>query len=658
MSTLALCSGLALVGATAWLVTRRLGLPSDTGTLIGAYVVGFAEVVVIALALSAIHAFRASTVLGAVAFLFVCALAASVLRPRPAVAHDRAALRRAIHDPIIAALGLAVAGGLIYSAALLLFTPPNDWDAMTYHLARAAFWIQQHGVSYVANSPYAPINAYPTNAEIGTTFTMVLSGGDRYVGAVQYVAMLATSTATYGVARRIGLDQRAAAFGALAYLTLPVVVLQGSSALNDLVVASFLVVATYFLLGTTRVELLLGGLAVALAVGTKFTALIALPLVALVTLVGRPRRSWPALVLAIGAGAAVGAYWLGVNLVQTGSLDGAAAEVLEENAVRTPAAVLATTTRLLVRFADDMRLGRDSLVYVVVAVLFLAIAALTDRHSLTKPRLAAAGVVAVACIPLAIPFVGRTLLRTHEKFWVTLHEPDLAFLDRNRDPHSPSTVYSYFGPVGFMLLVLGIPLAVMAVRRRSVGPLAVVLAFTPVVFSLLLAAAITYDPFRGRFFMFAVALAASTWGLALRYRWLAWGVAAAAAATLPLAFVHSTEKPAGIRLLDRDPVSSVWGQSREAVQTWLRGGDDTAELVDFFARQPSSGSVGLRVGEDDWVYPYFGRTLDRKVVFVPDGPIDPSLDWLVFRPDRGGEPGARWSLALQTDHGWRVYRPS
>jgi len=68
--------------------------------------------------------------------------------------------------------------------------------------------------------------------------------------------------------------------------------------------------------------------------------------------------------------------------------------------------------------------------------------------------------------------------------------------------------------------------------------------------------------------------------------------------------------------------------------------------------------VGLRVGEDDWVYPYFGRTLDRKVVFVPDGPIDPSLDWLVFRPDRGGEPGARWSLALQTDHGWRVYRPS
>lgn len=66
--------------------------------------------------------------------------------------------------------------------------------------------------------------------------------------------------------------------------------------------------------------------------------------------------------------------------------------------------------------------------------------------------------------------------------------------------------------------------------------------------------------------------------------------------------------------------------------------------------------MGLRVRADDWIYPYFGRSLDRKVVFVPDGPIDPSLDWLVVAPGRRAEPGRRWSVALRTDDGWRVYR--
>ena len=59
------------------------------------------------------------------------------------------ALRDATRDPIVFVLGLAVLAGLVYAAILALFTTPNDWDAMTYHLARAAFWIQQHGLGYV-----------------------------------------------------------------------------------------------------------------------------------------------------------------------------------------------------------------------------------------------------------------------------------------------------------------------------------------------------------------------------------------------------------------------------------------------------------------------------------------------------------------------------
>ncbi len=203
----------------------------------------------LALALSAIRSLVWWTVLAGAGILLLAALALTRSgRSRTSLAMGFKALRTGLSEPIVAALAIAAAIGLSYSIVLGVLTPPNDWDAMSYHLARAALWIQQDAVAYVDNSPYAPINAYPPNAEIGALFTLILAHSDRYVGLVQYSAMIATATATFGIARRIGIELTAALFGALAFLTLPVVVLQSWTALNDLVVASFLITAVYFLL--------------------------------------------------------------------------------------------------------------------------------------------------------------------------------------------------------------------------------------------------------------------------------------------------------------------------------------------------------------------------------------------------------------------------
>ena len=656
MWTLALVAGLGMVAVTAWLIARKLDAPTVTGFVLSAYLVGFAEIVALTLALSVTRNLRWWTVLAGAGIVLAATLALTRgARPTASLGEGLGALRAGLREPVVAVLALPVAIGLGYGAALGLLTPPNDWDALSYHLARAAFWIQQGAVGYVDSSPFAPINAYPPNAEIGALFTLILSHGDRYVGLVQYSAMLATATAAFGIGRRIGMEPTAALFGALAFLTLPVVVLQSWTALNDLVVASFLITATYFLLGSTRVELALGALSLALATGTKFTAFIALPLVVLVALAGQPRFRWPKVALALVTGSAVGGYWLVVNLVNTGSIDAGASDALEQSPDRSPDAVIARTTRLLVHFADSLALERDVVLFLIVGALVIVAALVSDRPPLRRSLLVVLGIGLVASIPVAMRTLGDLLLRAHEKIWLTLGSRDLAFLDDNRDQHSPSTVFSYFGSLGFVLIAAGIVLGVIAVRRRAAPPVTLALATAPIVFALLLSIAIAYDPFRGRFFLFPVALASATWGLALRHRWLAWGATAIAVVTVPLSFVHSTEKPFDHSIFDRGESSSVWGRSRENVQTWLRQ-DGTAEVVDFFAREPQSGRVGLRVGPDDWIYPYFGRTVEREVVFVPDGPIDPALDWLVVSRDREGEPGARWSLALQTDDGWRVYR--
>ena len=647
-----------MVATTAWLVAARLGPSSLTGRVLAVYFLGFAEIVALTLLLSLARQVYVWTILTGLAVLLVMALLFSRGAPPGAAVRDRLrTARRTFHDPVLAVLAATVAAGLLYSAALAIFTPPNEWDAMSYHLARAALWIQQHAVAYVPDSPVVMIDAYPPNAEIAALLTMLLSDGDRYVGLVQYAALVATAVATYGISRRVGFAAPAAMFGALVLLTTPVIALQGSAALNDLVVASFLGGATYFLLGVTRREFALGGLGLALAVGTKFTALIALPLVAVVVLAGQPRRQWRRVGIAGLAGTALGSCWLVVSLLATGSLDGGAREQLDNDREASFQTVLARSTRLLIGFADSLEVGRDALLYALsAAVLVVVLGVLWWRRG-GRPWPALVALFAVACLPLAVPLVREGLFRAHESFWPSFAEPEVALLATEGSSRPPGSTYSYYGPTGLVLLVAGTFLVVLGVRRRELRRLTALLAVSPFVSAVLIALASQYEPYRGRFFMYSVSLAAATWGVVLRKRWLAWGVVSIASVTLLLAFVHSAEKPTGLRLLDLSRTTGVWGQPRPVVQAWVRPGD-TAEVIQFFAGEPTSGRVGLRIEDTDWVYPYFGDRLDREVFFVPpDVELDDvDADWLVLSERQVGRPGSRWALAFRSEDGWRVYR--
>jgi Dolichyl-phosphate-mannose-protein mannosyltransferase len=647
-----------MVVTTAWLVARKLAPPSPTGLVLAAYVLGFAEIVALTLLLSVTNSVRDWTVLTAVAVVLVAVVLwarSSRASPQQSLREGVARLRGAFRDPLLAVLGVAVAAGLAYSAALALFTPPNEWDAMTYHLARAAFWMQHEAVAYVPDSPVVMINAYPPNAEIGALFTMLLSNGDRYAGLVQYAALLASAIATYGISCRVGFGRPPALFGALILLTTPVFVLQGSTALNDLVVASFLIAATYFFLGETRQDLALGGLALALAVGTKFTAVIALPLLAVVVLAGQPRRQWSRVALAGIVGVAVGSYWLVVNLVETGSLDGGAREQLDHDPVLSLEAVLARATRLLIGFADSLDVGRDALLYLLSAAVFVLAVGVCAGWRGRGRMLSLAALGLVACLPLAVPLVRQGSFAAHEELWLALDEPNLAAFAANRGNWPASSTGSYLGPTGLVLILAATFLVVRGVRRRELPPLAVVLATAPLGFTLLVALATVWDPYRGRFFMFAMALSAATWGVVLPRRWLAWGVVSIASVTLLLAFLHSVEKPTGIRVLALSRTTGVWGQPRADVQALVRPGDQ-AEVLRFFAEEPASGRVALRIVDTDWVYPYFGSGLEREVFFVPDLDELDGYDWLVLSEGQVETPGAGWSLALRTEDGWRVYR--
>lgn len=198
-------------------------------------------------------------------------------------------------------------------------TPPNNSDAMAYHLPRQMFWLQQGSVElYPANNLRQV--TMPPMAEYLGLHMMALSGGDAWHNLIQWVAfVLVVSTASL-IARDLGADARGQVFSALAAATAPATLMQGCNAKNDVVLALWIMALTY---GALRVLIegrcslgrsaLIGG-ALGLALLTKGSGPIyALPLCAIIgltLLVRRGWRCWSAGVVIGAVAAALNAgYW-------------------------------------------------------------------------------------------------------------------------------------------------------------------------------------------------------------------------------------------------------------------------------------------------------------------------------------------------------------
>ena len=402
---------------------------------------------------------------------------------------------------------LLVAAGVVVSLAyvvvLIAGTPPNGWDQLNYHLARAALWVQEQRVGYVGDVYDERINFFPPNGEIPVAFVLGVTRQEVLAALVQLTAALASASGVFALSRRFGFEPREAAFGALLYLTLPIVLLQSTTTKNDLVVASLLIGATVFLLGDSRREIALASVAVALAVGTKFTAAYGVAVLLAFAVLATPRALRTTRIAALGIGALAGTYWYGVNLAETGLLLGDQSNIPGLTApLRPPENVLAAFG-LLVDWVDlSGSEGRDVLLYAVAALAVATGLLAAGRGTNRGSALLAALLVTSPLILLVLSTeVGRpSLLWLHD----VLGEPQ-SYLAEGGDvyssPRTASDTGSWFGPAG-LLLAAGVGAAgVVLVRRRSLPITAGVAAVAPLAWLVLVALTLTYHPWQGRFFL-------------------------------------------------------------------------------------------------------------------------------------------------------------
>ena len=258
----------------ALLAAWCLRLPGICSTVLAAYVLLVAEITAITTVLSAV---RVVTPLGiAVAELLLLALAGSLwLRnnrpPVPSPATARAAVAALARDPVTVTLAAVVAIALIYELMLVLTVPPNDWDSLTYHLARVAAWVNHHGIYWIPHAPTDRMNEFQPIAEQQILFNFVATGKGALFALPQFIGQLAILAAIFVTARRLGYQLRLAACAALFFATLPIVALEATTAQNNLVAASLGCAAAAFLFGPTRREVALAGGSAALALGVKLS---------------------------------------------------------------------------------------------------------------------------------------------------------------------------------------------------------------------------------------------------------------------------------------------------------------------------------------------------------------------------------------------------
>lgn len=122
--------------------------------------------------------------------------------------------------------GYSYYGILIMTAivvlALALFTTPNNWDSMTYHLSRIAYWTQNRSVEHYATNCLREI-ASPVLAEFVNLHVYIMCrGSDMLFNLLQAVSYLTCTVLVGAIARKLGCNKLFQFVSMLLYMSMPI----------------------------------------------------------------------------------------------------------------------------------------------------------------------------------------------------------------------------------------------------------------------------------------------------------------------------------------------------------------------------------------------------------------------------------------------------
>ena len=218
---------------------------------------------------------------------------------------------------VVAAAG-AVAGLWFAQVGWTLRHGVLDYDSLNYHLPFALDWYQTGRIGpLVLAAPDSPVGTYPADPELLHAAGMTAFQRDVLTPLLNLGWLALAALAGWTVGRRRGAPLAGLAT-VVAVASLPVIVQsQPGTAMTDMAVLAALLAGVALLIeaGADRGWLVVSGLAVGLALGSKLTAVAAVAALAVVVIVVARRDAWSWF-----AGLALtGGFWYVRNLIATGS---------------------------------------------------------------------------------------------------------------------------------------------------------------------------------------------------------------------------------------------------------------------------------------------------------------------------------------------------
>lgn len=130
---------------------------------------------------------------------------------------------------------------------LTFYCPPNNFDALTYHLSRVEHWVQNQTMAHFPTNDVRQLYSNPF-AEMVILHFRILTDSDLFSNSIQFFALLGCLIGSTLLAARMRIKRTGQWLTAIFCLTIPMAILQGSSAQNDLVVSFFLLCFAVFLI--------------------------------------------------------------------------------------------------------------------------------------------------------------------------------------------------------------------------------------------------------------------------------------------------------------------------------------------------------------------------------------------------------------------------
>jgi hypothetical protein len=511
-------------------------------------------------------------------------------------------------------------------------TTPLNWDSMTYHLARVAYYLQHGNFNYYDANYWAQVT-HPKNSAVLTLFTyLVANRNENLTQLVQLIAYGVATVAVYGICRRLGRGCYASLIASFIFALLVECLMQSITTQNDMLLTALFSIATYGLLSFQQLGerryLWLTALCVALALGVKASALLVVPPLAVMAFYSLVPNHCLATLHALPA------------TVKAACADGSLRRVLENTGVLV-AALLVTVVcfALPAGYVENVRLYGNPIGTEYVRKLHSfegqPLAYTLQNGTLNLLRfgmefLSFDGLPPGGIFTDAQAFVRQWPRKLFDALSLNLEtkEATRALFQYNKAPASHEDV-SYWGVLGFALVLPVVGLSLVGfIRAPGNWPLAA----ATVLFFLAQSYSGPYDPWRGRYFIIMAVWAVPAVACCVRGGPWPWRVY-----LMAIVLLGCLSALTGVLGRWNNAPEEVYAMDR--VQQLTRNRRNYTEPINLFEKiVPPDATVAVAFGEDTFEYPLFGEHLTRKLIPINSflkglQPIPPEAGYLIYSRD-------------------------